>query len=91
MRQAVEAVITVLRPAIRADGGDLRLVGVDESTGVVQVELTGSCSGCSGTPGTNADGIKAILADRVAGISAVEQVGGCAGTPSDACGTPVTL
>lgn len=91
MRQAVEAVIGVLRPAIQADGGDLRLVSVDESTGVVQVELVGSCAGCSGQPGAPPDGIARILADRVPGVEAVERVGGCGVTPSEECGTAVTL
>ena len=91
MRQAVEAVIDVLRPAIAADGGDLRLVSVDESTGVVQVELVGTCSGCTGQPGARSDGIARILADRVRGVVAVEQVGGCGVAPSEECGTAVTL
>jgi Fe-S cluster biogenesis protein NfuA len=65
MRQAVEATIGVLRPAIQADGGDLRLVSVDETTGVVQLELSGTCAGCSGQPDARSGGIERILADRV--------------------------
>ena len=90
MRQAIEAAIGVLRPAIQADGGDLRLVGVDETAGVVQVELSGTCSGCSGQPGARSGGIERILADRVPGVRTVELVGGC-GVPAEDCGTAVTL
>lgn len=90
MRQAIEAAIGVLRPAIQADGGDLRLVGVDETAGLVQVELSGTCSGCSGQAGARSGGIERILADRVPGVRTVELVGGC-GVPAEDCGTAVTL
>ena len=35
MRQQVEETIEVIRPALQADGGDIVLRGVDESTGIV--------------------------------------------------------
>jgi Fe-S cluster biogenesis protein NfuA len=41
----VEAVLERLRPAFRADGGDITLVEVDEA-GLVTVALHGACSGC---------------------------------------------
>ncbi|HEY0211452.1 Fe-S cluster assembly protein NifU [Acerihabitans sp.] len=41
---AVEEVIAGLRPHIQADGGDMRLLGVDDKQ--VTVSLSGSCSGC---------------------------------------------
>ena len=34
MRQQVEETIEVIRPALKADGGDIILRDVDESTGV---------------------------------------------------------
>ncbi len=33
-----------VRPAIRADGGDVELASID--SGVVSVKLTGACDGC---------------------------------------------
>ncbi len=33
-----------VRPALRADGGDVELVSID--AGVVSVRLTGACHGC---------------------------------------------
>jgi len=42
--RAVEEVIAGLRPHIQADGGDMRLVAVQDKQ--VTVALSGSCSGC---------------------------------------------
>ncbi len=42
---AVEAVLERLRPYFKADGGDMRLVRVDEF-GFVEVSLHGACDGC---------------------------------------------
>ena len=46
MQEQVEQVIEIIRPAIQADGGDINLLDVDESSGVVTVELTGACVSC---------------------------------------------
>lgn len=35
-----------VRPDLRADGGDIVLVGIDDDR-IVQVRLTGACQGCS--------------------------------------------
>jgi len=83
----VAEVIGIIRPAIQADGGDIALVGVDEATGVVEVELSGSCAGCSSSAQTLKAGIERILKDRVPGVTEVVQAGGA--VVED--GTPVTL
>ena len=41
---AVQAVISRIRPAIVADGGDIELVGLVGPT--ARVRLTGACAGC---------------------------------------------
>ena len=38
----VAAVLELIRPSLQADGGDVKLVDVDED-GVVTVELQGAC------------------------------------------------
>ena len=43
---AVEAVLAELRPAFRADAGDMRLVAVEDN-GWVVLRAEGSCNGCS--------------------------------------------
>lgn len=67
MREKVEQVIEVIRPAIQADNGDIYLRDVDEQTGVVSVELIGACVSCPASTVT--------LKDRVEGVTEVVNVG----------------
>ena len=71
LREAIEAI----RPALQADGGDISLVSVDESTGVVDVELVGACGSCPASTLTLKAGIERILKDRVEGVTEVNAVG----------------
>ena len=43
-RDSVESVLDLIRPTMRADGGDIELVEVCGNN--VRVRLTGLCSGC---------------------------------------------
>jgi len=43
-RKQVESVMDTIRPALKADGGDVKLVDVED--GKVKVKLTGACAGC---------------------------------------------
>jgi Fe-S cluster biogenesis protein NfuA len=72
--QLVEA-IEAIRPALQADGGDITFVGVDEETGVVDVELVGACGSCPASTMTLKAGIERILKDRVEGVTAVNALG----------------
>ncbi len=85
-RSKVKTTIEAIRPAIQADGGDIFLRGVDEDTGVVQVELVGACVSCPASTVTLKAGIERILKDRVEGVTEVVNVGE---TLLD--GTPVSL
>jgi Fe-S cluster biogenesis protein NfuA len=75
LEEKVAKVIEVIRPAIQADKGDIFLRGVDESTGVVSVELVGACVTCPASTQTLKAGIERILRDRVEGVTSVEHVG----------------
>ena len=75
MREAVADVIEIIRPAIQADGGDILLIGVDETTGIVEVELTGACVSCPASTVTMKAGIERIMKDRVPGVTEVRQPG----------------
>lgn len=44
--EKIEGSLDTLRPALRADGGDVEFVGFDRDAGIVQVRLTGACSAC---------------------------------------------
>jgi Fe-S cluster biogenesis protein NfuA len=75
MREKVEEVIQVIRPAIQADNGDIYLRDVDEQTGVVSVELIGACVSCPASTVTLKAGIERILKDRVEGVTEVVNIG----------------
>jgi Fe-S cluster biogenesis protein NfuA len=74
MREQVEATIEVIRPALQADGGDIILHDVDETTGVVSVELIGACVGCPASTQTLKAGIERIMRDRVDGVTEVVNI-----------------
>ena len=46
MRSKVEKALEKVRPALKADGGDARVVGCDEEIGRVEIEMLGACGGC---------------------------------------------
>ncbi len=46
MRSRVEEALDKVRPAMRADGGDARVVECDEKIGSVSIEMMGACKGC---------------------------------------------
>ena len=75
MREQVEAVIEIVRPAIQADGGDIELIEVDEASGVVTVQLQGACVSCPASTVTLKAGIERIMRDRVPGVTEVRQPG----------------
>ena len=74
MRQQVEETIEVIRPALQADGGDIILREVDESSGIVSVTLTGACTTCPASDQTLKAGIERIMKDRIDGVTEVIQV-----------------
>ena len=55
-------------------GGDIRLVGVDEPSGVVSVELVGACGSCPASTMTLKAGVERILKDRVPGVTEVNAI-----------------
>ena len=74
MREQVEKTVEVIRPALRADGGDIVLHDVDEQTGIVTIELTGACIGCPASTQTLKAGIERIMRDRVDGVTEVVNI-----------------
>jgi Fe-S cluster biogenesis protein NfuA len=69
MRERVEAALAKIRPALLADGGDVKLVDVSE--GVVKLKLTGACGGCPMATMTLKGGIERILKEQVPGVKEV--------------------
>jgi len=75
MEAAVLDALEAIRPALQMDGGDIRVVAVDEREGVLDVELLGACGGCPMSTVTLKAGVERILKDRVPGLRQVNAVG----------------
>lgn len=69
---AVQSVIELLRPVVQQDGGDLALLSCDVETGVVEVQLQGSCSSCAVSSTTLQAGVSRIMKDRLPWITEVK-------------------
>ncbi|MGE5611500.1 MAG: NifU family protein [Bacillota bacterium] len=70
MRERVESVINMIRPAVQADGGDIELVDVSLE-GVVQIRFHGACIGCPSASMTLQMGIERSLREKVPEVTDV--------------------
>jgi len=73
VKDKVQGVINLIRPAVQADGGDIELVDVT-SGGVVQIRFHGACHGCPSSTMTLQMGIERNLRDRVPEVTSVVPV-----------------
>ena len=58
--------IDYIRPAVQADGGDLKLAKIEN--GVVNIEMLGACQGCPLSIATLKSGIERIIKEKVPGV-----------------------
>jgi Fe-S cluster biogenesis protein NfuA len=70
LRQKVQGVIDLIRPAVQADGGDIELVDVT-GAGVVQIRFHGACHGCPSSTMTLQMGIERNLREQVPEVTSV--------------------
>ena len=73
LKDRVERVLNLIRPAVQADGGDVELMNVTPE-GVVQVRFHGACVGCPSANMTLQDGIARMLREKVPEITSVVAV-----------------
>lgn len=73
MKQQVQEVLELVRPALQADGGDVELVDVTDD-GVVSVKLTGACGSCPMSTMTLKMGIERTLREKIPEVKEVVQV-----------------
>jgi Fe-S cluster biogenesis protein NfuA len=59
----IERVLEELRPALRADGGDVELIGVEGRS--ARVRLVGACDGCASAGLTLRFGIEKRLREEI--------------------------
>ena len=75
MKDKVAAVLETIRPSLQADGGDVELVDVIESEGIVKVRLQGACHGCPHAQMTLQMGIERLVKQQVPEVKRVMAVG----------------
>jgi Fe-S cluster biogenesis protein NfuA len=74
LRQRIEAILDQhVRPGLRADGGDIEVVGIDADR-IVQVRLVGACQGCPSAIMTLTFGIESTLKAQIPEIRFLEAV-----------------
>ena len=69
IKELIEARI---RPAVQEDGGDIRYVDFVEETGLVTVQLAGSCVGCPSSSVTLKQGVENMLMHYIPEVKNVE-------------------
>lgn len=73
LRDRVQGVLNLIRPAVQADGGDIELVDVSND-GTVQVRFHGACHGCPSSNMTLQHGIERNLREKVEEVTRVVAV-----------------
>jgi NFU1 iron-sulfur cluster scaffold homolog, mitochondrial len=71
-----ELILARIRPAVQEDGGDIRYVSFEPDTGLVTVQLAGSCVGCPSSAVTLKQGVENMLMHyipEVTGVQALEE------------------
>jgi len=70
-----ELLETRIRPAVAGDGGDIVFNAFDRESGLVTVQLQGSCDGCPSSSVTLKSGIENMLMHYVPEVKGVVQAG----------------
>ena len=69
-----ELLETRIRPAVQGDGGDIVYRGFDYDTGMVNLELAGSCVGCPSSSATLQHGVQNMLMHYIPEVRGVNQI-----------------
>ncbi len=70
----IEEILESIRPALKADGGDVEFLRFDEEGGVVELRLLGACEDCPISMMTLKDGIEQRLKSGVPSVTEVHAV-----------------
>ena len=57
--QNIEKALSEIRPFLQSDGGNIKLISIEENT--VKVQLEGACIGCSVNQMTLKNGVEATI------------------------------
>jgi Fe-S cluster biogenesis protein NfuA len=69
----VEIALDEIRPFLQSDGGDIKLIGIEDGT-TVKVQLQGACVGCSVNQMTLKSGVEMTIKKHVPQILEVINV-----------------
>ncbi len=70
MKEKIQKVLDKIRPSLKADGGDVELIDVND--GIVKVRLQGACAGCPMSQMTLKNGIERLLKQEIPEVKSVE-------------------
>jgi len=70
--EKVNQVLDLIRPNIRRDGGDVKLIEANESEKRVKLKLVGACSNCTLSTVTLNGFIETILKKKIPELKVVE-------------------
>lgn len=70
LQDKISSALDTIRPYLQADGGDVELVEVNESSDVI-LRLTGACSSCEMSEMTMTAGIEETLRKSVPGLGKI--------------------
>jgi Fe-S cluster biogenesis protein NfuA len=73
LRDRVQSILDLIRPAVQSDGGDVELLDVTP-TGLVRVRMHGACVGCPSSGITLRQGIERNLRDHIPEVTGVQAV-----------------
>jgi|SaaInlStandDraft_5_1057022.scaffolds.fasta_scaffold108152_2 Fe-S cluster biogenesis protein NfuA len=74
IEEQIEQVLEQVRPALRMDGGGIKLIRYDADKGAVYVQMQGACVGCPMSQITLKMGVEAALQDAIPEIKEVISV-----------------
>ena len=69
MKEKIEKALETIRPGLQADGGDIKLVSVEN--GIVKVRLTGACGSCPMSQMTMTVGVERAIKSAVPEVKKV--------------------
>ena len=73
--EKVEIAIDEIRPYLIADGGDIKVVSIDNKN-IVNLELLGSCETCPMSPMTLKAGVEEAIKKQVPEIKGINAING---------------
>ena len=72
LKQKIENALEEIRPFLKADGGDISLVAIEDN--IVKVKLEGACVGCNVNQMTLKNGVEATVKKHAPQIESVIDV-----------------